>query len=140
MSEVVSPSAINTSIHQEVDFSANPARIYTALLDEAQFSAFSGAAAHIWPEAGGAFKLIGGRVTGQNIELIRNQRIVQAWRVEAWSPGVYSIVRFELTAKGLGTRIVFDHTGFPPADRETLNSNWYSRYWDPLQSYLGRPD
>jgi hypothetical protein len=44
------------AIHQEQDFNASPGRIYEALLDAKQFSAFSGGlAAEINREAGGAF-------------------------------------------------------------------------------------
>jgi activator of HSP90 ATPase len=143
----------STSIRQEVDFKASPERIYEALLDEKQFSAFTRAPAQIFrayekvylgfsdglrpePGAGGAFTLFSGRVIGRSVELIPNQRIVQAWRVETWSPGVYSIVRFELTLKGPGTRIIFDHTGFPPEEREDHNGKWSEWYWDPLRKYL----
>jgi activator of HSP90 ATPase len=127
-------------IHQEIDFKASPERIYEALLDQKRFGAASGTAAQIQREAGGAFTLIGGPVTGRNVdvELIPNQRIVQAWRVAQWPSGVYSVVRFELTAKGLGTRIVFDQTGFPPDDREALTGNWSKFYWDPLRKYLDK--
>ena len=83
-----------------------------------------------------AFTLFGGRATGRTVELLPNQRIVQAWRVEAWPPGVYSLVRFELTANRPGTRIVLDHTGFPSEDRETLNGNWPRMYLHPLRRYL----
>ncbi len=130
------PSGADTSIHQEVDFKASPGRIYEALLDEKQFSAFSGATAQIHREAGGGFKLIGGRVIGRNVELIPDQRIVQAWRFEMWPSGVYSIVRFELPAHGSGTRIVSDHTGFPSESREGLNGGWSRMYWEPLRKYL----
>jgi activator of HSP90 ATPase len=157
MSECPSHDAVvsgaYTSIHQEVDFKAGPERIYEALLDDKQLSALTGATAQIHREfeeeflgfsdgfrpkrgAGGAFKLFDGRVTGRNVELIPNQRIVQAWRVATWPSGRYSIVKFELTAQGLGTRIVFDHVGFPPEDREALNGNWSRMYWDPLRKYL----
>lgn len=130
------PPSADASIHQEVDCKASPQRIYEALLDEKQFSAFTGAAAQIHREAGGAFKLFGGRVIGRNIELIPNRRVVQAWRVETWPSGVYSIVRFELAAQGPGTRIVFDHTGFAPENREHLSEGWPRMYWDPLRKYL----
>lgn len=136
------PSGGGVSLHQEVAFHGSPVaparaeHIYQALLDEKQFSAFSGAPAQIDGEAGGAFKLFGGRVTGRNIELIPNQRIVQAWRVETWPSGVYSIVRFELSATDSGIRIVLDHTGFPSGDREALNGNWSRKYWDPLRKHL----
>jgi len=130
------PPSADASIHQEVDFKARPQRIYEALLDEKQFSTFSGTAAQINREAGGALKLFGGRVTGRNVELIPNQRVVQAWRVETWPSGIYSIIRFELTAQGSGTRIVFDHTGFAPEDREHLSEGWPRMYWEPLRKYL----
>jgi len=126
-----------TTIHQEIDFNAPPARIYEILLDAKQFSAFSKDTAEIRPEAGGAFRLFGGRIEGRNVELVPNQRIVQAWRPAAWPAGVYSSVRFELVAHGSGTRINFDHTGFPEANWEHLNEGWPRNYWEPLRSYLG---
>jgi activator of HSP90 ATPase len=126
-----------SNIHQEIDFNAPPARIYEALLDAKQFSAFSKDTAEIQPEPGGAFRLFGGRIEGRNVELVPNQRIVQAWRPASWPAGVYSIVRFELTAHGSGTRIVFDHTGFPEANREHLSEGWPRNYWEPLRNYLG---
>jgi activator of HSP90 ATPase len=124
-------------IHQEVDFKVNPVRIYEALLDEKQFSAFTGAAAQIKRELGGAFTLFGGRVIGRNVELMPNRRLVQAWRVETWPSGIYSNVKFELSEESTGTHIVFDHTGFPPEDQQTLSANWPKFYWDPLRQYLG---
>ncbi|MGO9254974.1 MAG: SRPBCC domain-containing protein [Bryobacteraceae bacterium] len=51
-------------------------------------------------------------------ELAPNQRIVQAWRPASWPAGVYSIVRFELVARGSGTRIVFDHEARAPGFTE----------------------
>lgn len=135
-----------TSVHQELEFEASSARVYEALLDEKQFSAFSGAAAQIQREAGGAFELFGGRVMGRNVELLPNQRIVQVWRLKTWPSGVYSIVWFELLAHGSGTLIDFDQAGFPPGDWEALDgrtfpavpppSEWSRRYWDPLRRYL----
>ena len=92
MTESRSPSAVDTAIHQEVDFAASPARVYEALLDEQQFSALTGAPSQIQRGAGGAFKLFAGRVAGRIVELLPNRRIVQAWRIEAWPSGVYAIV------------------------------------------------
>jgi activator of HSP90 ATPase len=132
-------SPADTLIHQEVDFRASPARVYEALLNEQQFSAFSGAPAQIERDGGGAFSLFGGQVTVRTIEEVLNQRIVQAWRVQAWRSPVFaivSIVRFELIAQGPGTRLVLDHTGFPPEEQERLHSGWSTFYWDPLRAYL----
>jgi len=124
------------AIHQEIDFNVPPARIYEILLDARQFSAFTHDTAEIQPRAGEPFKLFGGRIEGRNVELVPNQRIVQAWRPASWPAGVYSIVRFELVARDSGTRIFFDHTGFPEENREHLNEGWPRNYWDPLRKYL----
>jgi activator of HSP90 ATPase len=125
-----------TSIHQEIDFKVGPQRIYEALLDDKQFSAFSRAPAEIDRVAGGAFSMFGGIIVGRNIELLPNQRIVQAWRPKYWDPGVYSVVKFELKGQGAETKIILDHTGFPEGLFSSLDSGWYERYWEPLKKYL----
>lgn len=125
-----------TTIHQEVDFKAPPARIYEILLDAKQFSACTKDTAQIQPQAGGAFKLFGGRIEGRNIELLPNQRIVQAWRPADWPAGVYSIVKFKLVPREGGTRVVLDHAGFTEDKWEGLSSGWQEHYWGPLHKYL----
>ena len=87
-------------------------------------------------EAGGAFSAFDGYITGRNVELVPNQRIVQAWRAGSWDAGVYSIVRFELKPQGSGTRLIMDHDGFPEGARESLESGWKEHYWQPLSKYL----
>jgi len=125
-----------TSIHQEVDFMATPQRIYEVFLDSKLFAAFTGMPAEIDPKAGGAFSMFGGLIVGRNIELIPNQRIVQAWRPTHWDPGIYSIVRFDLKPKGPETTIVLDHTGFPEGEFDHLDTGWPLRYWEPLKKFL----
>src|SRR5262249_59819737 len=112
---------MSNPIRQEIEFKTNPQRVYDALLDAKQFSAFTGAPAEIDRQVGGAFSCFGGIITGRNIELVPNQRIVQAWRVKVWPEGVYSIVTFELQAQGPGTRLTMEHKGFPDDMRAHLN-------------------
>jgi activator of HSP90 ATPase len=137
------------SIHQEVSFNAKPERIYEALTNPASFQkveSLSDAmrsldiAAHpakISPDPGGPFSLFGDYIVGRQIELIENKRIVQAWRVASWDPGIYSIARFELAPLDPGTKLTFDHTGFPQGAAEHLAQGWYAQYWDPLRKFLG---
>jgi uncharacterized protein YndB with AHSA1/START domain len=94
-------------------------------------------AAEISREVGGAFSTHGGYIEGRNVELVPNRRIVQAWRVKDWPEGMYSVIRFELTGDGDATRMVFDHWGTPEDAREHLAHGWHTRYWEPLQKYLG---
>jgi activator of HSP90 ATPase len=137
------------SIHQEVILKAAAARVYEALTDAEKFqqvmllseAAKSGMVklttpAEISREAGGAFTLFGGHISGRHIELIPNERIVQAWRAGDWGIGIYSIARFVLAKDGAGTRIVFDHTGFPVGKAEHLAAGWKGNYWEPLEKFL----
>ena len=138
MKEIPSTDAnrLRTSLHQEVDFKASPERIYGAILDSKQFAGFTGMSAEIDPKPGGAFTIFGTLVGGRNVELISNQRIVQAWRPAHWDSGVYSIVRFELKGQGSETTLVLDHCGFPEGEFDHLNPGWKLRYWDPLKKFL----
>ncbi len=137
------------SIHQEPEFAASRARVYEALLDAKQFAkvmqlsaavqsgmALGDRPTEISRQVGGAFTLYGGHIVGRQIELVSNARIVQAWRVVDWKPGMYSIAKFELVEAGAGTRIVFDHTGFPAGQAQHLAEGWSENYWAPLRKYL----
>jgi activator of HSP90 ATPase len=125
-----------TSLHQVVEFDVSAERVYEALLDANQFTTFSGAPAQIDREAGGAFSMFGALIVGRNIEIIPNERIVQAWRPADWTPGVYSLVKFQLVKRGSHTQVELDHTGFPAGAFEHLNAGWKSHYWVPLGKYF----
>lgn len=131
------------AIHQEVVFKADRKRVYEALTDAQQFTGVTkfsmvknARPAEISREAGGAFACFGGYVTGRHVELKPNERIVQAWRAGSWDEGVYSIARFDLHKEGEGTKLVFDHTGFPTDQGEHLAAGWKENYWEPLAKYL----
>jgi len=138
------------AIHQEPVFKASRKRVYEALTETNQFAKVvelsaamksggmkTGAAAvAISREAGGAFSAFGGYITGRQVELVANERIVQVWRAGSWDPGSYSIARFALMESGGGTKIVFDHTGFPKGQAEHLAEGWRTNYWEPLAKFL----
>lgn len=136
------------AIHQEPLINGSPRQVYGVLTESKRFdqlTQFSAAMqakaikqrpAEISPHAGGAFALFGGYITGRFIELISDDLVVQAWRVGSWNPGIYSIARFQLIAQGAGTKIIFDHTGFPLGQAEHLAEGWHGNYWDPLAKLL----
>ena len=135
------------SIHQEISFKASRRRVYEALTETKQFEkvmelsggnspALGSEPTSISNQLGGAFTLFGGHIIGRQIELIPNEQIVQAWRVVDWESGLYSMARFQLKEQGSGTRIVFDHTGFPKGQGEHLAAGWRGHYWEPLEKFL----
>jgi hypothetical protein len=96
------------AIHQELLFNASPQRVYGALTNGKSFDAItrlsdgdallkaSGAKpTAINSEVGGTFTLFGGYVTGRNLEMLPDERLVQA---------CCSTIEASLTAKGLAWR------------------------------------
>lgn len=68
----------STPIHQEVEFSASPDRIYEALTNAAQFSAVTGGApTDLIPEAGTSFSCFGGMIQGH---------LATGWHENYWKP------------------------------------------------------
>ena len=132
------------TIHQEISFKASPQRLYEILLSSKEFSAstkksfdnFTSASASIDPVVGGVFSLFDGHINGRILELVPNQRIVEAWRVIDWPAGVYSIARFEFRPQGSETLVIFDHVGFPEGLKQHLSDGWQQHYWDALTKYL----
>lgn len=130
-------------IHREVTFKVSPARVYELLTDSEKFAAATGKPAQIEASEGAAFSIFGGYISGRQIELIPGQRVVQAWRGQDWDAGVYSFVRFTLTAAGTGTKLVLDHDAYPqgesplyPSWHEHLSANWPVFYFEPFTQYL----
>ena len=125
------------SIHQEVTIDASPAAVYAVLTSSSDFAKMTGGrAAEIATEVGGALSMFGGDIRGRVVELVPERRVVQAWRSQAWPDGVYSIVRFELSAEGNGTRLVFDQTGYPDGAEKMLEGGWHQMYWMPMKAML----
>ncbi len=138
------------SIHQEPAFKASRQQVFEALTDAGKFDrvmrmseamqsmATGTKATELSAVAGSAFSLFGGYVNGRQLELVPNERIVQAWRSEGWKPGEYSIARFVLADDGSGTKIIFDHRGFPPGTAQHLAEGWKANYWTPLEKFLAQ--
>ena len=137
-------SSKDITIHQEVNFKVTPQKLYRALLNSKEFSAstkksfnaFSDTSATIDSTVGGTFSLFDGHIIGRILELVPNQRIVEAWRVVDWPAGIYSIANFEFSSLGSGTHLIFDHTGFPKGLKEHLAIGWQEHYWNALTNYF----
>ncbi|HEY2445017.1 MAG TPA: SRPBCC domain-containing protein [Rhizomicrobium sp.] len=144
-------SHANAAIHQEVSFTANPARLYRALtvsdafdkvvrlsaaMNSGMKKVLGSAPTMIDAQPGGAFSLFGGYITGRFLELHPDTRIVQAWRAASWNTGLFSVAHFVLMPWENGTKLVFDHTGFPNEAAEHLAQGWHINYWKPLAKSL----
>jgi activator of HSP90 ATPase len=125
------------AITQEITFATSPQKLYSALTSSEEFSAATGAPADIATDEGGSFACFGGQITGRQLELLPNERIVQAWRAGPWDAGVYSIVRFDIAAAAESSILTLQHSGIPAGSAEHLEAGWKKMYWEPLKAWLG---
>jgi uncharacterized protein YndB with AHSA1/START domain len=133
------------SIKQQARIPASPAQVYAILADAEALSALSGMSGQAGGSEGEEFSAFDGHVTGRQIDLVPDQRVVQAWRFPVWEPGKYTIVRFTLEAEAGGTRLIIDQDGEPEqADilgchqtwRDHLDANWPAFYLTPLTRHF----
>jgi activator of HSP90 ATPase len=126
---------MNRAIQQDITLeNLAPERVFAILTGAKQFSALSGGApTEIDASAGAPFSLFGGMIHGRTLETAAGERVVQAWRVKNWEPGTWSLVRFDLSPAGKGTRIRLEHIGFPEGQGAHLDKGWHANYWDPMR-------
>lgn len=124
------------AIHQENIFNGTPAQVFKTLTDGDEFAKMTGAPADIDAQAGGEFSCFGGKISGRFIEINDETQIVQAWRVDGWEPGVYSVARFSFVTDGSNTRVTLEQDGHPREAESHLEEGWPKMYWEPLAAYL----
>jgi activator of HSP90 ATPase len=130
---------VSRLIRQSATFRATPHAVYEALLDSRQHARFTQSPARISRKVGGEFSAYGGYITGTNLELVPDKRIVQAWHASEWPKGHVSRVTFTLTPVKAGTRLDFTHSGVPDQFFDDIKQGWIDNYWDPLRAFFGKP-
>jgi len=129
---------MSTLIRQSVTFQASPHAVYEALMDSRKHAQFTQAPAKISRKVGGAISAYGDYITGTNLELVPDQKIVQAWHAAEWPEGHLSKVTFKLAPVRGGTRLSFTHSGVPAAYVADIRQGWIDNYWVPLKARLNK--
>lgn len=99
----------------------------------------TGKKAVIGKTPGASFSVYGGQATGIIVDLVRNKRIVQAWRGHSFAEGIFSMATFNLeaTADG-GTELILIHRGVPKEMIPFIENGWRKYNWDLIKKYLAR--
>ncbi|MBI3232331.1 MAG: SRPBCC domain-containing protein, partial [Candidatus Doudnabacteria bacterium] len=61
-------------------------------MDSKKHSAITGGAASISRKIGGKVSAYDGYISGKNVELVADKKIVQTWRASDWEDGHFSLV------------------------------------------------
>lgn len=123
-------------IKQKVHIKVSPDVLYDALMDEKKHSAFTNAKAIIDQKVGGKFSVWDGYVTGENLELVPNKKIVQSWSASDWPEDAVSKVTFVFNTAENGTELEFKHENIPKDFEKDVEKGWEDYYWKPLKEYF----
>ena len=126
------------SLEQEIIIKTSPHEIYEAFMDSKKHSKFTESKAKVSREIGGSYSIFEGALSGKNLELIQDKKIVQTWRSEGenWPKGYYSTITLILEPIDQGTLIKFTHVDIPEASYESVKEGWNTYYWEPLKEML----
>ncbi len=127
---------MSKTVRQTITFKASPHEVYEALMDGKKHAKFSGADVKMDRKVGGKFSVWDGQITGTNLNLIPDKKIIQSWRDSDWEEGVYSTATFSFAAIDSGTRLTFTQTGVPDDAYEDIKQGWKDFYWTPMKEFL----
>jgi activator of HSP90 ATPase len=127
------------TITQNVVFkNAKTSVLYSMYLDSKHHKAITvGHPATISAKEGSKFTVYDGYITGKNLQLIKDELIVQSWRGSDWSKKDADstfIMLFE--QKGKDVIIHMTHANLPDKHADDIKQGWIDYYWKPWKKYL----
>lgn len=118
-------------------FPVKPEVIYKAWLDSKEHADMTGGEATCSKETGGKFTAWDGYITGENVELIANKKIIQKWRTTEFDvEDEDSEITIELNEIEVGCEFILTHTAIP-AGQPDYKAGWIENYITPMKDYFG---
>ena len=133
---------MSKNISQKVVFKkTTPKAVYDLYMNAKKHSKIAGSPATVSSEPGSAFSTHGGYITGQIIEVVKNQLIVQTWRAQGWKKSdPDSIFTIYLEQKGKNVVLHAIHAMVPDKHADGISKGWHQHYWEPWTQHLaGKP-
>ena len=124
------------TITQTVLIKAPPHDVFELIMDEEKHGKLTHSKAVVSRKIGGEFSIYDGELTGKNLELELDKKIVQFWRASDWPKGHFSTIAFNLEKVKNGTRINFVQDGVPDEFVKEISDGWKTYYWDPMKKML----
>ena len=126
------------TIVQELVFkNTTPEALYNLYMNAEQHAMIAGAPAAISEKAGSKYSVHGGYITGKNLQLVKDKRIVQTWRGADWDKKeVDSIFIIDLEQKGKNVILHAVHANVPDKHAASIEKGWHDHYWKPWKQYI----
>jgi uncharacterized protein YndB with AHSA1/START domain len=125
---------IMKTIKQSHFVNASPEEVYIAITNPLTIELWSGYPAEMQAIEGTEFTIFEGDISGINLTLIPNQKLVQEWYFGDSSEK--SIVTINLASSDGGTRVDLEHTNVPDTEFTNLEEGWRSYYWGAIKKYF----
>ncbi|MGL5682431.1 MAG: SRPBCC domain-containing protein [Marinifilaceae bacterium] len=113
---------------------ADKEEVFSALTNPFQIALWSGYPADMQPEAGYEFSLWEGDITGKNMEVIPNKKLVQEWYFGDTEKR--SIVSIELKGTGGSTMLELRHINIPDEVYDEIVEGWKEYYLGSMKDML----
>ncbi|KAG1057152.1 hypothetical protein G6F43_000987 [Rhizopus delemar] len=126
-----------TTITDSIDFQTSAQELYETLMDTQRAMVWTRGPVKLTKEVGSQFELFGGNVTGQILELVPGQKIVQTWRLRSWPAGHYSKVTMTFEQGTESVDLKVEQTGVPVGEEELTRTNWSGYYWRAIKGAFG---
>ncbi|NOR74244.1 MAG: ATPase [Draconibacterium sp.] len=107
-----------------------PADVYNALTNKKILEIWTGEVAEMEAVVDTEFSLWGGSITGVNLEIEENKKIVQQW---FFGEGEKSIVTIKIHSHKKGCSVELLHTNIPDDAFENISSGWDEDYFGALK-------
>ena len=128
------------TIEIESHFMVPPRIIYECLNDPQRLTALMQAPAQYKPVVGESFVLFGGAVSGNIVELVKNEKIVYNWRFNSWPQGHFSTVTITLEEADDAddeTELKLVQTNIEQRDIFRTESGWKQIYFERMKKMFG---
>lgn len=127
------------TLRQSVTFKdVSPSEVYNTYLDSKKHKAFTQSKASISKVVGGKFSAWNKNLEGENLELVKDKRIVQSWRASHWPKKYVTRVTFKFKKVKGGTKLTFTQSGLPSQYYNDIKQGWIEHYWDRMKAYFLR--
>ena len=91
----------------------------------------------ITEKVGSSFNAFRGYITGKNLQLVKNQLIVQSWRGSDWDKNdADSAFLISLEQNANDTVLNMVHANVPDDKAKSLDKGWHDHYWNPWKQHL----
>ncbi len=114
-------------------------KLYHAWLDSDEHTAFTGAKTKIRPKLGARFTASDGYITGENIELEEDKRILQSWRTSDFPEGADdSLLEIIFDDVKQGCKLTIIHWNIPEGQHNMYSDGWKEYYFKPMKTYFSK--